>query len=293
MPNSYKHRAGDRKDGRLLRSLTASDHFKPYLKRDRGASCIFYEEDLDVTEADNCLRQERTGGYQNIGFLHFFIAAYIRCVSMLPGINRFIVGRHIFARNEIEVVLSVKRSTAIEASDTLVKIRFEATDTIFDVYRKINERIDELKTDDGSDTMSDLLDTFSRAPRLLLRIGFLAMRMLDYLGLLPQNWIDRSNYHASLQIIDAGALNISPAYVQTGDFGTLPLTLSFGSKHHVYEMDKTGAVTDTQHIICKASVDGRLVDARYYAQFAGAMRYIFAHPEILEHAPNRLVEDVG
>ena len=143
MPNSYKHRAGDRRDGRLLRSLTASDHFMPYFRRDRGASCIFYEEDLDVSEAAGCLRQEQAGGYQNISFLHFFIAAYIRCISMLPGLNRFIVGRHIFARNEIEVVLSVKRSTAIEASDTPVKIRFEATDTIFDVYRKIHEITDQ------------------------------------------------------------------------------------------------------------------------------------------------------
>ena len=102
--------------------------------------------------------------------------------------------------------------------------------------------------------MDDILDTFSRAPRLLLRLGFFVMRILDYFGLLPQTWIERSKYHASLHIIDAGALNISPAYIQTGNFGTLPLTLSFGSRQQVYEMDKTGTVKETQHIICKASV---------------------------------------
>ena len=58
-------------------------------------------------------------------------------------------------------------------------------------------------------------------------------------------------------------------------------------------MDKQGLVTDTRHIVCKAVIDGRLVDARYYAQFRGAMRYIFTHPEILEHSPSRVVEDVG
>ena len=187
----------------------------------------------------------------------------------------------------------MKRSVAIENSDVKVKIRFEATDTIFDVYRKINERIDELRTEEGSSSMDDMLESFSRAPRLLLRLAFLALRAMDYLGILPETWLERSHYHASLLITDAGSLNASPVFLQTGNYGTLPLYLCFGAQHHVYEMNKEGLVTDTRHIVCKAVIDGRLVDARYYSQFLGAMRYIFAHPEILERSPNRVVEDIG
>ncbi len=293
MANSYKHRSGDRKEGRLLRSLSASSLFLPYFKRDREEAGILIDEDLDVTDADKCLQQERVNGYQNIGFLHFFIAAYIRCISMLPGLNRFIVGRRIFARDEIEVVLTVKRSVAIDSSDTKIKVRFDPTDTIFDVYRKINDKIDELKTGVVTSTLDDVMDSFSHAPRLFLRIAFFFLRFMDYMGWLPQSWLDRSNYHASLQINDAGALNSTPVFCQLGKFGTLPLFLSFGAEHHVYEMDKTGLVTDTKHIACKAVLDGRIADARYYAQFLNAMRYIFAHPEILEHSPSRVVEDVG
>ena len=130
MANSYRHRSGDRKEGRLLRSLPALNKFIPYLLRDRDGSSILYEEDFDVSAADKCLRQERVNGYKNIGFLHFFIAAYIRCLFMLPGLNRFIVGRRVFARDEIDIVLTVKRSETLESSDTRVKIRFDATDTI-------------------------------------------------------------------------------------------------------------------------------------------------------------------
>ena len=178
MANSYKHRSGDRKDGRLLRSLPAISKFIPYFLRDRGSSGILYEEDLDVTAADKCLRQERVNGYKNIGFLHFFIAAYIRCISMLPGLNRFIVGRRVFARDEIDIVLTVKRSETLESSDTRVKIRFDATDTIFDVYRKINTKIDELRTEEVSGTFEDLMESFSRAPRLFIRLGVLVLRIM-------------------------------------------------------------------------------------------------------------------
>ncbi len=293
MANSYKHRSGDRKDGRLLRSLPAISKFIPYFLRDRGSSGILYEEDLDVTAADKCLRQERVNGYKNIGFLHFFIAAYIRCISMLPGLNRFIVGRRVFARDEIDIVLTVKRSEALESSDTRVKIRFDATDTIFDVYRKINTKIDELRTEEVSGTFEDLMESFSRAPRLFIRLGVLVLRIMDYFGWLPQSWLDRSPLHASMLIQDAGMLKTAPAYIQMGNVGTLPVALSVGARHHVYEMDKTGLVTDTKHIICKAVIDSRIADARYYSQFLNAMRYIFQHPEILERSPTRVVEDVG
>ncbi|MBP3208396.1 MAG: hypothetical protein J6M64_00615 [Oscillospiraceae bacterium] len=293
MANSYKHRSGDRKDGRLLRSLPAISKFIPYFLRDRGSSGILYEEDLDVTAADKCLRQERVNGYKNIGFLHFFIAAYIRCISMLPGLNRFIVGRRVFARDEIDIVLTVKRSETLESSDTRVKIRFEATDTIFDVYRKINTKIDELRTEEVSGTFEDLMESFSRAPRLFIRLGVLVLRIMDYFGWLPQSWLDRSPLHASMLIQDAGMLKTAPAYIQMGNVGTLPVALSVGARHHVYEMDKTGLVTDTKHIVCKAVIDSRIADARYYSQFLNAMRYIFQHPEILERSPTRVVEDVG
>ena len=293
MANSYKHRSGDRKEGRLLRSLTALSKFIPYLLRDRDGAGILYEEDFDVTAADKCLRQERVNGYKNIGFLHFFIAAYIRCISMLPGLNRFVVGRRVYARDDIDIVLTVKRSETLESSDARVKIRFDASDTIFDVYRKINDKIDEIRTQEVSGSFEDLMESFSRAPRLFIRLGVLVLRVMDYFGWLPQSWLDRSPLHASLLVSDAGMMKTAPAYIQLGKIGTLPVTLSIGPRHHVYEMDKTGLVADTKHIVCKAVIDNRIADARYYSQFLNAMRYIFQHPEILERSPSRVVEDVG
>ena len=293
MPNSYKHRSGDRKEGRLLRSLPASRKFIPYSQPDRDGASFFLDEDLDVTEAEKCLKIEQDGGYEGIGFLHFFIAAYIRCLSMLPGMNRFIVGRRIFARNDIDIVLTVKRSTTVEGSETQVKIRFEPTDTIFDVYRKINERIDELKTEDFSSSREDLAEAVANAPRLFVRLGFLVLRILDYFGWLPQNYLDKSLSHASLVISDASLFNSSPVFRQISNFGTLPIYLSIGESQHVFEMERSGLVADTKHIRCLATVDARLAEPHYYAQFLNAMRYIFSHPEILERSPSRVVEDIG
>ncbi len=108
--STYKRRFGDRKEGRLLRSLPAFSKFIPYIMPTRNDASNQYEESFEVSDVDRRLRQLRVQGYKGIGILHFIIAAYIRGVSMLPGMNRFIVGRRIYARDDISVVMTVKRS---------------------------------------------------------------------------------------------------------------------------------------------------------------------------------------
>ena len=110
MATSYRRRMGDRKDGRLLRSLSAFSKFIPYIMPTRNDATNYYEESFDVSAVDRRLRQLRVEGYKGIGILHFLIAAYIRLVSMLPGLNRFVVGRRIYARHGICVVMVVKRT---------------------------------------------------------------------------------------------------------------------------------------------------------------------------------------
>ena len=91
--SKYKRRFGDRKEGRLLRSLPAFAKFVPFIMPTRNDACNQYEESFEVSDVDRRLRKLRVDGYKGIGILHFIIAAYIRGVSMLPGMNRFGIGR--------------------------------------------------------------------------------------------------------------------------------------------------------------------------------------------------------
>lgn len=290
--NNYKRRFGDRKEGRLLRSLPAFAKFIPFIMPTRNDACNQYEESFEVTDLDRRLRQLRVAGYKGIGFLHFIIAAYIRGVSMLPGINRFVVGRRIYARDNIEVVMTVKRSLSVDATETTIKVVFEPTDTIFDVYRKMNEKIDEVKTSDGNNNTENVAETLCRAPRFLLRFALTILRIMDYFGWLPEKLVEASPFHGSMIITDVGSLRIGPIYHHIYNFGTLPVFIAFGAKRHAYEIDRHGQVVDHKYVDCKFTMDERTVDGHYYAQFLQAIRYIFAHPELLEAPPTRVVDDV-
>ena len=289
---SSKRRFGDRKEGRLLRSLDPYTKFMPYIMPTRNDGCNQYEESFEVTQVDRRLRALRREGYKGIGMLHFIIASYVRCVSMLPGVNRFVVGRRIFARNNIEIVMTVKRSMSVDATETSIKVIFEPTDTIFDVYRKMNEKIEEIKSSDENTSTDDVAQTLCSLPRGILRLAVAVLRVMDYFGWIPQGLLDASPFHGSMIITDLGSLRLAPIYHHIYNFGTLPVFIAFGAKYHKYELNRKGELCDNKYIDLKCVMDERMCDGHYYSQFLQGMRYIFLHPEIIETPPTRVVEDI-
>ncbi len=292
MKSSYKRRYGDRRDGRLLRSLPAFSKFIPFIMPTRNDASNLYEESMEVSVVDRRLRQLRVDGYKGIGMLHFMIAAYVRLVSMLPGLNRFVVGRRIYARNDICVVMTVKRALSMDATETTIKVVFEPTDTIFDVYRKMNEKIEEIKASDGNNNTENVAEAICRLPRILLRLAIQILRIMDYFGWIPQSLTDASPFHGSMIITDLGSLRIGPVFHHIYNFGTLPAFIAFGAKRHAYELDRHGNMVDRKYVDMKFTLDERTVDGHYWSQAFQAWRYLFQHPEILEAPPTKVVEDV-
>lgn len=288
----YTRRRGDRKEGRLLRSLPAFNKFIPYIMPTRNDALNYYEESFEVSGIDKFLRAQRVEGYKGIGMLHFLIAVYIRCLSMLPGANRFVVGRRIYARENIEIVMTVKRSLSTDATETTIKVVFQPTDTIFDVYRKMNEKINEIKSDDENNNTEDVAEALTKLPRWMLRFAILVLRIMDYFGWIPQSLLDASPFHGSMIITDLGSLRIGPVFHHIYNFGTLPVFMAFGAKYHKYELNRHGQAEDHKYIDIKMTMDERIVDGHYFAQMLQAFRFICDHPEIVAAPPTRVVEDI-
>ena len=293
MATARRRRMGDRKEGRLLRSLPGFAKFIPYIMPQRTDRYIHYEEAFEVTQLDRMLRKLRVDGYKGIGILHFLIAAYIRGISRMPGINRFVVGRRIYARNNIEVVMTVKRALSVDATETTIKVVFEPTDTILDVYRKMNEKIDEIKSSEENNGTEDVADLIARLPRFLIRFALTVLRVMDYFGWIPQSLLNVSLFHGSMIITDLGSLRIGPIYHHIYNFGTLPAFIAFGAKRHAYELNRRGEMVDRKYVDCKFVLDEGIVDGHYWAQMLLAYRYMFEHPEILLSPPSKVVEDIA
>lgn len=188
MANNYKRRAGDRVDGRRLRSLNGFYNFIPFIMPTRNDALNYYEQSFEITNADRWFRKQRVAGYKGIGMLHLLIAAYVRACAYLPGLNRFVVGNRVYAHNEIEIVMTVKRNLTIDSTETTIKVPFKPTDTIFDVYNKMNEAIDEIKNSDEENGTEEFANKFASLPRFVIRFVIWLIRVFDYFGLLPKSF---------------------------------------------------------------------------------------------------------
>ena len=289
----YAKRASDRREGRQIRSLSAYQRIMPYLLRRKSEAACSISDSVEVSGIEQWLRQKRAEGWTGLGFIHLLVAAYVRTVSMRPGIHRFISGRRLYARNEVQVVLSVKRGSSSGASETCVKVAFSPTDTVFDVYRRLSEAVDGVKADVTVSEPEHIAGQLMRLPRFLVRLVLAVARALDYFDWLPRSWLDASPFHGSLTVLDMGSLGQLPAECPLPDTGNMACALSFGTKRKVREPDDAGALAERSYVDYRISCDGRITDSYYFASAVKCLKYFLKNPAHLELPPEAIAEDVN
>lgn len=291
--SNYRKRMGDRKDGRRLRTLPPVTQLTTFIMVKRNDACNQFNGSIEVSATDRWLREKRQSGYKGIGVLHLLLAAYVRVLSQLPGLNRFVSGQRIYARNTIEINMMVKRGLSVDAEETLAKIRCEPTDTIFDIYRRVNSAVDEVKAGSGGDSGTEkAAAALLKIPGLFLKFAMWIINLMDYFGWLPRSLTDVSPFHGSLIVTDLGSLAIPPIYHHLYNFGNLPVFLAFGAKRHVVELDRHGQPVERKYVDYKITCDERIVDGSYYAMAFKLLKYYMKNPQELEQPPKEIVEDV-
>ncbi|NLV86773.1 MAG: 2-oxo acid dehydrogenase subunit E2 [Clostridiales bacterium] len=293
MPDiTYKRRLGDRKEGRLLRSYPAYNKFTPFVMKQSNDACNYFEDSIEVTEIDRWIKEKRAEGYKGLGIMHLFLAAYVRTIAFRPGLNRFVSGQRVYARHNIEVVMTVKRSMTDDSEETSIKVLFSPSDTIFDVYRKINEKIDEVKASNDGNGADKFAEAVIKLPRVMLNSVIAFVKALDYFGWVPQSLLDISPFHGSMIITDLGSLGIPPVYHHIYNFGNLPLFIAFGAKRRVVELDSSGQPVARKYIDFKATIDERICDGFYMATSFKYLKHFLRNPHLLESPPERIEQDI-
>ncbi len=286
-----KRRLGDRKDGRRLRTLDPFFTFVPFIMKDRNDATNFFEDRIDIAAAEAYLLEKRQEGLKGVGMLHLFLTAYLRCVAKYPGLNRFVSGQRVYARNNIEVCLAVKRSLTIDGSETTIKVVLEPTDSIEEVYRKMNAEIDKIKSGEEENGTEKFAAAFAKFPSFLFRSAIRFLKLLDYYGLIPQAAINVSPFHGSFFITDLGSLGIPPIYHHLYNFGNVPIFLAFGTKYKERELSRDGTVVEKRYIDYKVTTDERTVDGLYYAMAFRALKHYMRNPHKLDE-PVTVKEDI-
>ncbi len=291
MAEKRKRRPGDRYEGRRLRTVSPYIGITPYIMRNRSDACNLFRDTAEITAADRYLRQKRLEGRKGMGMLHLLVASYVRAVAAFPTVNRFVAGRRIYARNDITVVMTIKRSMAADAEETSIKVHLSPADTIFDVYDKMEAAIADVKNDVGNSTDATA-GVLMKLPRWILNFAIAVLRRIDYLWGLPKWLINASPFHGSIVVTDIGSLGIPPIYHHIYDFGNLPVFLGFGAKYRRTELDVDGKPVQRKYIDYTVVTDERITDGYNYAAAFKLFGRCVSHPEVLETPPEEVQEDI-
>jgi hypothetical protein len=292
MPTERKKRFGDRRDGRLLRTLAPFYKMQPFIMKSRGDASNFFTEKLEITEIDRYLRKKRIAGYPGLGVLHLFIAAYVRTVARLPALNRFCVGQRVYQRGCIEFVMTVKKEMSVTAGETSIKVSLSPYDTVFDIYSKINIEVDKIKNNTEETSTDAVAAALMKLPRLVLRFVVWLLGVLDYFAVMPQMVADASPFHGSLIITDLGSLGIPSIFHHLYNFGNMPVFVALGAKYKINEILPGGEIAAKKYVDYSIVVDERICDGFYYSQCFKSIKHFLKHPEELETPPETVTEDV-
>ena len=284
---------GDRPDGRKLRSLDPVQIVSGYIMPTRVGSSNFVRDCVEITAMERYIREKRRAGLTGFGITHVFLGAYVRTVAKYPALNRFFSGQQVFSRgNDIQFCMMVKEEMSTDAAESAMKLHLEPTDTVEDIYRKMNEQVTRIKEAADASNFDKTAKLLSLIPGVAFKFVVWVLKVMDYFGLLPKFLLEVSPFHGSIFFTSMGSLGIPPIVHHLYDFGNLPVFCAFGCKYRKNEIDMEGNVVQRKYIDFTVNTDERICDGFYFATALKHMKKFLQHPERLDEPLDEVVKDV-
>ncbi len=237
-----------------------------------------------IHEYLNLKRKENTP----LSHMAVLVAAYLHTAAEFPELNRFIVNKTAYARNEYSVAMVVLKS-GDSGHGTMSKMYFNNTDTVFEVNRKIEEYVNENRNAPENNGTEKMIKILLSVPGVL-RLGVPFLKFLDKHGLLPKSIIDMSPFHNSLAISNLISIRTNHIYHHCYDFGTTSLFITMGNLREVPKR-KNGEIIFEKCLPLGIVMDERICSGSYFAAAFRKMQKYLSNPALLELPPEKVVKD--
>ncbi len=276
-----------RADGKRLRNTDPMYTVAAYVMDKRVDAMNMITLDIPIDSIQSYLNEKRKQG-RSISHMAVIIAAYLRTVTEFPMLNRFIVNRKPYARNEFCVAMVVLKSGVMD-NGTMSKMYFEMTDTIFDVNQKINDYVESNRSvpeDNGTEKLIKILLSLPG----VLPAGVGLFKFMDKHGWLPKKVIDMSPFHNSLVISNLASIRTNHIYHHCYEFGTTSIFITMGNMREVPKR-KGDEIVFERCMPLGIVMDERICSGSYFAMAFRKMSQYFKNPELLEVPPERILPD--
>lgn len=283
MSEERKRHCGDRRDARWVKAnglQTVMANIMP----NRADSEVYLHDIIDATELVKFLEAKNAQhpDYKTTVF-HAFVVGVARMIKERPLMNRYISGRRTYERYDITLSFIAKRRFADGAEEALLTVTARDEDTLDSVSRHIVGDVTRTRQSEHSTDGIDVwIDRFAKVPRILSMALFRVIRWLDFWGIMPKALTEGDTNYSTVLLSNLGSIGCPSVYHHLNNYGTNSIVITLGTLHKEELLMPDGTHELRDVVDFGATLDERIADGFYFARSLKLVKYIFAHPELLD-----------
>lgn len=276
-----------RADGNRIKKADPMYTVAAYIMNKRIDAMNMITIDVPTEPIKEYINKKRKQGI-NISHMAVVLAAYVRTLSEFTELNRFVVNKKIYQRNEIAVGMVVLKGGQVDHG-TMSKMYFKENNTIFEVNDIINTYVLENRDAPDNNGTEKMIKFLLSIPGIL-PVGVALFKLLDRYGLLPKAIIDMSPFHMSLGITNLASIRTNYIYHHCYEFGTTSIFMAMGNSREVAKR-KGDKIVFEKCMPIGVTMDERIASGGYFAIAFRRMRQYLRNPELLEvYEPKQVSE---
>lgn len=287
-----KRQKGERWDGYVVENIPSFQKLMPYLMKTRDSSSVYFRDTFDATNLVKFLNdknvdlnnnsyssRDSVGTIDKYNYNHFFMTAITRIIALRPHLNRFVAGKKIYQRHNIELAYVIKKQFNDEGEESVTISQFERDSNIEDVAKIISPNIKGIK-DSSDDEHGDFLDTFMKFPSFIVSFVVMLMNFCILIGHSPKFLREMDVMQCSAFVSNLGSINLSTVPLHhLYDRGTCSVFITIGK---VRKVENNESKIEKYEVEISATMDERITDGFYLIKSLELLQNILNHPEQLD-----------
>ncbi len=283
---------GRRPDGKRVRGIDPIMRITPYVMPMRCDAQVFLKHRADLETLFGYIKRQKIEKGEQISYMQIIIAAYVRAIARNPEVNRFIMNKQLFARNNCSAAFTILKDPGdIDRGEAVVKIKFDPTDTLYDVRDRITAAIAANRGDQPAGFVDRLLAFLFAVPGLATVVVAL-VRVLDRYGLAPAVLMEELPFYVGMYITNTASIRLHDVNHHLYNWGNVGLFFSMGTEERIAAVE-AGGTRMRRWLPIGITADERVCSGAHYARFFADMKRYLEHPELLECPPDEVRYDEG
>ena len=279
---------GRRPDGRRVKGIDPVMQITPYVMPMRCDAQVFLKHRVDMEKLSRYIRSQKKERGETISYMQIIVAAYVRAISNNPQVNRFIMNKQLFARNNCSAAFTIlKNPDNADDGEAVVKIKFDLSDTLYDVRDRMAAAVAANRGESAGTGFVDKLLGFLFAVPGLATVVVGLVKLLDRYGLAPGVLMEELPFYVGMYITNIASIGLHDVNHHLYNWGNVGLFLGMGTTEKV-AVEEDGAIRMKRYLPIGITADERVCSGAHYARFFSDMRYYLDNPEKLETPPEKV-----